>query len=160
MPVYEFYCSSCNTIFSFFSRSVNTSALPDCPKCSRPLKRQMSVFACIDSGRTDSGTEELPLDEGKLEGAISQLAAEADRLDAGDPKQAARLMRKFSDMTGVKLGGGMQEALDRLEAGENPDDIEADMGDILESEDPFQPGQKAGRTTKAPPRRDETLYDL
>lgn len=160
MPIYEFYCTPCNTLFSFFSKSVNTTALPACPHCAQPLKRQMSVFACTKSSRTDRGSEELPFDERRLEGAMTQLAAEADRIDDSDPKQAARLMRKFSDLTGVKLGGGMQEALDRLEAGQNPDDIEAELGDILESEDPFEPGEKTARSKKATPQRDETLYDL
>jgi hypothetical protein len=25
MPIYEFYCPDCNTIFNFFSRTINTS---------------------------------------------------------------------------------------------------------------------------------------
>ena len=63
-------------------------------------------------------------------------------------------------MTGVKLGDGMQEALSRLEAGQDPDEIESEMGDILQSEDPFQPGQTKPRGKKTAPLRDETLYDL
>jgi putative FmdB family regulatory protein len=160
MPIYEFYCAPCNTIFSFFSKSVNTSTTPACPKCSRPLKRQVSLFSCIDSSAKDSGSEELPFDESRLEGAMTKLAAEADKLDDSDPRQAARLMRMFSDMTGVKLGDGMQEALSRLEAGQDPDEIESEMGDILQSEDPFQPGQAKSRIKKPAPLRDETLYDL
>jgi len=80
-----------------------------------------------------------------------------------DPKQAANLMRKLSDMTGVKMGQGMEEALARLERGENPDQIEAEMGDILESEDPFlMPGKKYWdfRKKMQAPLKDETLYDL
>jgi len=160
MPIYEFYCAACNTIFSFFSKSVNTSTTPACPKCSSPLKRQVSLFACIDSSAKDSGSDELPIDESRLEGAMTKLAAQADTLDDSDPRQAARLMRMFSDMTGVKLGDGMQEALSRLEAGEDPDEIESEMGDILESEDPFQPGGTKSRGKKSAPLRDETLYDL
>jgi hypothetical protein len=60
----------------------------------------------------------------------------------------------------VKLGDGMQEALNRLESGEDPDAIEAEMGDILESQDPFQPGQTRSGGKKSAPLRDETLYDL
>ncbi|RLB88031.1 MAG: zinc ribbon domain-containing protein, partial [Deltaproteobacteria bacterium] len=52
MPIYEFYCEECNTIFNFFSRSVNTSKRPLCPKCKRKkLKRQMSTFAPITGAR-------------------------------------------------------------------------------------------------------------
>ena len=25
MPIYEFYCPDCNTLFNFFSRTINTS---------------------------------------------------------------------------------------------------------------------------------------
>ncbi len=43
MPVYEFYCPDCHTIFNFFSRRVNTAARPACPRCERPeLERQVS----------------------------------------------------------------------------------------------------------------------
>ena len=46
MPIYEFYCKDCHTIFNFFSRTVNTEKQPACPKCARPeLERKMSVFA-------------------------------------------------------------------------------------------------------------------
>jgi len=91
---------------------------------------------------------------------MTRLSSEADKLNENDPRQAARLMRMFSDMTGVKLGDGMQEALSRLESGEDPDAIEAEMGDILQNEDPFLPGQARSRGKKSTPLRDETLYDL
>lgn len=160
MPIYEFYCPACNTIFSFFSKTVTTSATPACPRCAGPLKRQVSLFSCIDSSRKDDGSGAFPLDESRLDGAMTRLAAEADALDESDPRQAARLMRRFSDMTGVRLGDGMQEALRRLEAGEDPDAIESDLGELLGSEDPFQAGQAKSRGKKPAPLRDETLYDL
>jgi len=53
--------------------------------------------------------------------------------------------------------------LRRMEKGEDPDQIEAEMGDLLEGEDPFiLPGNKgARRAGKRPaPQRDQTLYDL
>ena len=160
MPIYEFYCAPCHTIFSFFSKTVNTTTTPGCPKCGRALQRQVSLFACIDRSREDAGGEDFPIDEGRLEGAMTRLSSEADKLNENDPRQAARLMRMFSDMTGVKLGDGMQEALSRLESGEDPDAIEAEIGDILQNEDPFLPGQTRPRGKKSTPQRDETLYDL
>jgi hypothetical protein len=72
-------------------------------------------------------------------------------------------MRKLSDMTGLKLGPGMDEALQRMEKGEDPEQLEAEMGDLLENEDPFiLPEKKGGRTTSGQrkPFKDETLYDL
>jgi hypothetical protein len=91
------------------------------------------------------------------------LAGEADKLNEDDPRQAAAMMRKLSDATGLELGAGMQEALRRMERGEDPDAIEAELGDLLENEDPFQLPEKrgAGSAGRRPaPRRDETLYDL
>jgi hypothetical protein len=65
-------------------------------------------------------------------------------------------------MTGMELGPSMEEALSRMEKGEDPEQVEAEMGDLLESEDPFLlPGKKGGFPRKRrPPKRDETLYDL
>ena len=74
---------------------------------------------------------------------------------AGGSWLAAKLVR-------VGWGDGMEEALQRMESGEDTEQIEAEMGDLLESEDPFQiaakKGGKGGKRTA--PKRDETLYDL
>ena len=74
------------------------------------------------------------------------------------------MMRKLFDASGLSMGSGMEEAIRRMEAGEHPDQIEAEMGDILEQEDPFAP--KATNTMRdlrrryLPPSVDKTLYDL
>ena len=82
-------------------------------------------------------------------------------MDENDPRQTADLMRKLSDMTGLDLGGGMEEALQRMEAGEDPEKIEADMGDVLESDDLFTLKKNLVKESKKhPPKVDETLYDL
>jgi putative FmdB family regulatory protein len=163
MPIYEFYCETCNMLFNFFSKSVNTSKRPLCPKCKRTkLKRQMSAFAKISGAKKDNDTDDLPLDEGRMEKAMEILAREADGINEDNPRQAAELMRKFTDATGASLGPSMEEALKRMEAGEDPEQIEAEMGDLIEKEEPFMfEGKTGGRKAKkAPPRRDETLYDL
>ena len=164
MPIYEFYCEDCNTIFNFFSKTINTSKKPKCPKCkTRTLSRQMSAFAITGKAKEDGDLDDLPFDEQKMEKAMSALAGEADKINEDDPRQAAQLMRKLTDMTGMQLGSGMEEALNRMEQGEDPDQIEAEMGDLLESEDPFvMPGKSSADKgyRKPAPIRDETLYDL
>jgi len=164
MPIYEFYCEQCNTVYNFFSRTVNTEKIPFCPTCETvALKRQMSVFAKITSGREEPAGEDMPpMDESRMEKAMAMLANEMDGMDEEDPRQAVRLMRKLSDMTGLQLGDGMEEALSRMERGEDPEQIEQEMGDLLESEEPFLTGQKTTRGTnrRAQPRIDEKLYDL
>jgi putative FmdB family regulatory protein len=160
MPIYEFHCTSCNTVFSFFSRGVNTAKIPACPVCRRPLKRQMSIFARVSRGKeAPAGDDMPPIDEAKME--MAMLAGEAEKISEDDPRQAAQLMRKLTDATGLSLGSGMEEALHRLERGEDPDRIEAEMGDLLEGEEPFLIEGKGQRGTRKPkPRVDETLYDL
>jgi len=160
MPIYEFYCTPCNTIFSFFSRSIHATAAPACPRCGAVLEKRMSLFACIGRTADSEADADLPIDEARFTEAMGKLAAEAEGMNEDDPRQAAGLMRKFSEMTGVKLGDGMQEALRRMAAGEDPDSIEADMGDILEQEDPFAPGGSSAKRRRAGPLRDETLYEL
>ncbi len=163
MPVYEFFCQDCNTIYKFFSRTVNTEKVPRCPKCDNPnLQRRMSTFA-VSSGRDDTQVDEdmPPIDESKMERAMEVLAREADRIDEDDPRQAAQLMRKFSEATGLNMGPGMEEALSRMERGEDPEQVEAELGDVLESEEPFLFEQKRSRAGRKPrPTIDDTLYDM
>ena len=162
MPIYEFYCPECHVIFNFFSKSVNTEKRPLCPKCHRiKLDRYLSVFATPRNTNQEENTPFPDLDETKMEGAMNLLAKEAEHVDENDPRQAANLMRKLTDMAGLNLGAGMEEALTRMEEGEDPDKIEAEMGDILDDEDPFGFEKKSIRATKyRPPKVDEKLYDL
>jgi len=116
------------------------------------------------TGRAEEDGDEDPgLDESKMEKAMEWMARQSGNISEDDPRQAARLMRQFSDMTGVELGPGMQEALNRMAAGEDPEQVEAEMGDALETEEPFlMPGKKGLKSLKKrlPPEKDETLYDL
>jgi hypothetical protein len=48
-----------------------------------------------------------------------------------------------------------------MEAGEDPDKIEAEMGDLLEGEDmPFRQRKISAKGRSKAPLRDETLYTL
>ena len=167
MPIYEFYCEPCHTIFNFYSRTVNPSKTPRCPRCGNPdMKRRVSRFAVVSRGSGEKSEEDEgwpPLDENKMEQAMALLAKEAEDLDEEDPRQAAQLMRKLSEATGLTLGPGMEEALRRLEKGEDPEKIEEEMGDILEEEEPWLLAKKSPRISRqrfSPPQVDETLYEL
>ena len=130
MPIYEFYCSQCNIVLNFFSRIVNTTKNPVCPHCrKRKLERMCSVFALTGKAAESPG-DDLQVDQARMERAMTSLAGEAENIKDDDPRQAAKLMRKFTDMTGLDLGAGMKQAINRLEAGEDPEKIEADMGDL------------------------------
>lgn len=166
MPLYEFYCDRCNTIYTFFSKRVNTEATPFCPSCSTvPLRRQMSLFATMSShGRNeeDMADDLSSIDEAKMERAMELLAREAEHIDQDDPRQAAKLMRKLAESTGMGLKDELEEALTRLEGGEDPERIEEEMGNVLNDENLFLPGNKTrkGGRKRSRPRVDETLYDL
>ena len=79
MPIYEFYCSECHTIFNFFSKTVNTGKKPLCPGCKKvKLDRRMSAFATL---RNQTEQEDMPLpdfDEAKMEKAMHFLEKEAN----------------------------------------------------------------------------------
>ena len=124
------------------------------------LKRLLSSFSVLREGSQGDGEESLPFDEQKMEKAAGMLAQEAQNINEDDPKQAAHLMRRLSEMAGIDIGKGMKEAMDRIEAGEDPEKIEQEMGDILK-EDPFAlPEKKGAKKKNITPYKDETLYEL
>lgn len=167
MPVYEFYCADCHTVYKYLSRRVNTEKVPACPRCNRQeLSRQVSLFA-ISKGRTEEDANPMPdIDEHRFEQVMSKMAAEAEHMDEEDPRQAARMMRQLYEATGLKMGGGMEEAMRRMEAGEYMDQIEAELGDVLENESEVfdvssvSKGVKHIRQQYTRPQIDETLYEL
>jgi putative FmdB family regulatory protein len=177
MPIYEFYCHDCHRVFSFLSRAVNTERTPDCPRgLGHGLVRRASAFA-ISKGRQQEPQAEPAAagpDEGRLEQAMAAMAGEMDSLDENDPKQGARLMRRLFSATGIPVAGGMEEALRRMEAGEDPEKIEEQLGDVF-GEDPLggllggeagQPHaekekQNLGRLRRMlPPTHDPELYEM
>jgi putative regulatory protein, FmdB family len=165
MPIYEFYCTDCHTIFNFFSRRVNTEKRPSCPRCGRlELERQVSLFSISKGRKPDSDDAMVDIDDERMERAMEALAGDAESIDENDPRTMARMMRKLYDATGLKLGPGIEEAIHRMEAGEDPNHVEEEMGDILENEDSFVPKSKTGLKDlykrMRPPKVDETFYEL
>ena len=168
MPVYEFYCADCHAIFNFLSRRANTGARPSCPRCAKPgLERQVSRFALSRGRAEEPAVEGMPdLNEDRLERAMISLAGEMEGIDENDPRRMARFMRKFSDTTGMDLGDGFDEALRRLESGEDPERIEEEMGALFDEENPLgenpfsRQGVRRLKRKYVPPDHDETLYTL
>ena len=174
MPIYEFYCASCHTVFNFLSKRINVATEPACPKCGKTTTRRPSTFAMSRNRPEPKAGEAAPgagsdmmdpfanMDETQLESAMESLASEAEGIDENDPRQAANVMRKLFDATGMPIGGGMAEALKRMEAGEDPEKIEEDMGDLLEA-DPLS-AASAKTTERLIPRRpaahDPQLYEM
>lgn len=119
MPIYEYRCNGCRRRVSVFWRSFSdiTSGQPRCPRCDgTDLTRLISRVAVLKS--EESRLEDLA-DPSSLTG-----------LDENDPKSIGRWMRKMSAEMGEDLGDEFSEVVDRLEAGESPEDIEAAMPDL------------------------------
>ncbi len=165
MPIYEFYCPDCHTVYNFFSARIDTAASPECPRCEREgLERKPSRFATLKHGGEDGGEDDpfSGLDEAKLEGAMASLMQEMGGLEnEDDPRAMGRLMRRFGELSGLEMGDRMEEMVQRMEAGEDPESLEAEMGDDLDGDDfdDFFKLKKAIGSRRGP-RVDEELYFL
>lgn len=169
MPLYEFYCAPCHTIFTFHARSVDTTTIPVCPRCKAPLKRELSPFAHIVKGATPeaSTAPHASPNEERLAQAAEQCGARLQALEESDapPQEVARLMRELAAESGVRFNAQVNEALARLEAGADPEGVEAEFGDSLESDNPFEdppttPSASSTTTPHTAPHRDPTWYNL
>jgi putative FmdB family regulatory protein len=173
MAIYEFYCQPCHTVFNFFARRHVDQPRPKCPACgNRRLQRQVSRFAIGSGKRSEEGGEgEGPdpfagMDEAKLEQAMMSMAGDFENLNEEDPRGMAKMMHKLFECTGMKPSGAIEEAIRRMEAGEDPDRIDEEMGDLLDAEDPFGMGPASGgirhrlRQLAEQPKVDPELYDL
>ena len=81
----------------------------------------------------DEGGPPMPdMDDPRIERAMMEMERDMEHLDENNPKHMAHMLRK---MKGIMPAGAMPKEMDiaikRLEAGEDPDKIEEDMGDVL-----------------------------
>ena len=91
-----------------------------------------------------------------------ELERDMEHLDENNPRHMAHMIKKMKDlMPPGTVPAELDTAIKRLEAGEDPEKIEADMGPILEQafggagEEEDDPGGGFGRGYS----RDSTLYD-
>jgi putative FmdB family regulatory protein len=110
VPIYEYRCNRCQRRASIFQRSIREAAAVVCSHCgSTDLTRLISRVAVLRS------------EESHLEGLASD-ASLAD-LDESDPRSVARWARRMGREMGEELGPEFDEMVDRMEAGEMPEDI-------------------------------------
>ena len=140
MPIYEFACPKCRVIFNFLSKKVNPGRDPACPKCgNKRMVKQMSGFATPRGAEEpaaaapDAGGDPMPdLDDPRMMRAMSELERDMEHLDENNPKHMAHMMKKMKDiMPAGTVPKELDVAIKRLEAGEDPEKIEEDMGDVL-----------------------------
>jgi putative FmdB family regulatory protein len=164
MPIYEFACSKCRRIFSFLSKRMNPERLPVCPKCgNKNMEKQISRFALTrnvsepglpgEAGLDDAAMPDF--DDPRVARAMSEMERDMAHMDENNPKHMAHMMRKMKD---IMPPGSVPKELDiairRLEAGEDPEKVEQDMGDLLGD---FTGGEHGGG--QAGYTRDQGLYD-
>ena len=160
MPIFEYLCPECNRVFSFLSKGTSDPRQPSCPKCGRKkLRKMLSKFAVTGAtrksqGESGQGGGEDPHEDPRVEREMMKLMSDAEGMDENDPRQLGRLMRRMTELTGDEIEPEMEEAMRRLEGGEDPEKIEEDMGDLLDG-----PGENGGMGGGAP-SYDGGLYDL
>jgi len=164
MPIYEFACPKCRRIFSFLSKQINPDRLPACPKCgNKKLKKEVSRFAMTKglkepataaAGPEEGGPPMPDFDDPRVERAMMEMERDMAHLDENNPKHMAHMMRKMKDlMPPGSVPKDLDVAIKRLEAGEDPEKIEADMGDVLGD---LMGGEGGGGSAYT---KDEGLYD-
>ena len=160
MPIWEYRCRPCRRIFSFHSFAPEPKREPSCPKCGGGgLERVPSRFG-IGPGSSKAGADDIGDDDvadARMEREMMRLATELEGIDEDDPRQMAKAVRRMTEIAGEPVTPAMEEMIRRMEAGEDPEEVEADLGDALEEEmgdDGGGPGGSGGDT------RDEGLYPL
>jgi len=170
MPIYEYACPHCRKIMSFLVRDVRAQRTPTCPHCGRPdLVRRMSRFAVRTSAKTTKKKEKeepegrsaedgppddiSPEQERRFERFMQEMSRQIDKIDENDPRQIGRFLRKFGEATGEDLGPEFNEAVRRLEAGEDPEKVEEQLAAAFGEE-----GEGDGSGSDY--SYDDTLYDL
>jgi putative FmdB family regulatory protein len=118
MPIYEFRCASCRKRTSVFVRTVSSEISAACEHCgSRELARVISRVA-VHRGDDGIGFDESSLGD----------------IDENDPRSVAKWVRKMSSEMGEPLDSDMQSQLERMEAGEMPNDDFGGDGDIADDD--------------------------
>jgi putative FmdB family regulatory protein len=131
MPSYEYRCLDCKRRFELYmSYHEYGEKQVHCAYCnSEDVQRTIGRIRIAQS------------EESRLENLAdpANLAGLED-----DPKALARMMRQMGSEMGEELGPEYEEVLDRLEAGQSPEDIEESMPDLGSEEGGMPGGGLAG----------------
>ena len=108
MPIYEYRCSSCQAVSSFFTRSITTTLVPVCGHCqSRDMVRRMSTFAM---GKPAQSVQE------KYSPGTGQLASDY----YGDPRNIGRHVEEGFARHSLDMPPSVRESIDAARQGELP----------------------------------------
>lgn len=118
MPTYDFICNACAKRFDvFLTYSEYGKKTVHCVFCnSADVRRRMTKVRIAK-------TQEQRLES--MAGEFENFAG----LDS-DPKALGAMMKRMGQEAGEDLPAGFGEVVDRLEAGQQPDEIEAALPDL------------------------------
>jgi putative FmdB family regulatory protein len=118
MPTYDFICNTCQKRFEvFLTFSEYGKKAAHCSHCqSDNVRRRMTKvrIAKSDASRMESAADDFS----GLEGIEN------------DPKALARMMKKMGSEMGADLPSEFNDVVDRLEAGQSPEEIESAIPDL------------------------------
>ncbi|MBI2872770.1 MAG: zinc ribbon domain-containing protein [Chloroflexi bacterium] len=109
MPIYEYRCLNCRKRVTIFVRTIGQAPSPVCDRChGNNLERLVSSFAVMKSW--GASLDKVPFSD-----------AGAD-VDEEDPRAMAGYLRRMKHEMGEEAGPEFDEMVDRMEAGELPDE--------------------------------------
>ncbi len=118
MPTYDFICNACEKRFEIFlTFSEYGKKVVHCAHCeSTNVRRRMTKVRIARS------------DESRMESAANDFSGFEGLED--DPKALGRMMRKMGGEMGEDLPPEFNDVVDRLEAGQSPEEIESALPDL------------------------------
>ena len=118
MPTYDFICNNCNERFDvFLTFAEYGKKAVKCTHCkSKNVRRRMTKVRIAKS------------DESRMDAMAGDLSGFEGMED--DPKAMGRMMRKMGKEMGEELPAEFDEVVDRLEAGQSPEEIEKEIPDL------------------------------
>jgi putative FmdB family regulatory protein len=117
MPSYDFVCNACQKRFEvFLTFSEYGKKNVHCAHCgSGNVRRRMTKVRIAKS------------EESRLESMADGLTGLEDI--ENDPKALGKMMRKMGKEMGEDLPPEFDDVVDRLESGQNPEEIESELPD-------------------------------
>ena len=117
MPTYDFVCQNCQQRFDVFMTYSEYGKLPvKCAHCgSENVRRRMTR---VRIAKSEESRMDNMMDESALEGLED------------DPKALGQMMKKMGREMGEDLPPEFDDVVDRLEAGQSPEEIESALPDL------------------------------
>ncbi len=117
MPTYDYVCEECQQRFDIFMSYSEYGTKPVlCTHCgSSKVRRRMTTVRIAKS------------EESRMEGLADDSSLEGLE---NDPQALGRMMKKMGNEMGEDLPPEFDDVVDRLEAGQSPEEIESALPDL------------------------------